>query len=81
MQANARDYLAALKDKNLQTSKVAEAIDPKYLPKYGKFTYSLDLVNQTNGTIVDAVTLYKAKQKLYQEEGQRVAGKILTVQG
>lgn len=78
MQANARAYIEGLTEKNLSITKAAEAVDPKYLPKYGKFTYELDaVVRVTDGTVADAVSLMKAKQKLYEQEGKIVATKIL----
>lgn len=77
MQAEARKYLEDLQAKKLPTTKAEEAIDPKYLPKYGKFTYALGTGGAADGMLVDAITLLRSRQKLYEQEGRMVATKIL----
>lgn len=78
MQSAHRDYIDSLKAKNLSTTNAAEAIDPKYLPKWAKFTYDLESANVGDGNILDAMVYLKETQKLYQEEGRRVASKVLS---
>jgi hypothetical protein len=75
MQSEAENYINGLKAKGLSTS-TSEALDPKYLPKYGKFTYDTEAI-PTTGTMVDSLVFFKEKQKLYEEQARLVGAKIL----
>lgn len=71
-------YLQNLREKGLPTSTTEGAIDPMFLPKVAKVVYSLEKDKlASDGNIINAITFFKQKQQLYQDQAKNVAAKIL----
>lgn len=76
-QSDALKHIEDLKAKNLTTAG-KKVVDPQFLPKYSKIVYRIDKnVKDVNGNIADAMTFYRAQQKIYEQSAKVVAAKIL----
>lgn len=76
MQDDARRYNQMKTDKNLSGKETLE--DPAFLPKYAKIVYAQnDNVIATHPNIVDAMTFFKQKQVLLQDQARNVVAKNL----
>jgi hypothetical protein len=70
-------YLKGLQDRGLEGS-LKEAIDPLFLPKYAKIVYATeDDLSATTENILDAITFYKEKQKIYTDQAKNVTAYLL----
>lgn len=80
-QGDAKKYSKFLEERGFSTEegKMAEAIDPLFLPKYAKVVYDLKESGQLNGTVADAISYFKTKQKIYLQEAKNVVAKVLGV--
>jgi len=77
-QADASWYLQNLREKELPVSTAEGMIDPLFLPKVAKVVYNLSNDTlATDGNIINAITFFKQKQQLYQEQAKFVASKVL----
>lgn len=77
-QSDAGWYLQNLREKGLPISTTEGMIDPLFLPKVAKVVYSLEKDKlASDGNIVNAITFFKQKQQLYQDQAKNVVAKIL----
>lgn len=71
-------YKAAMKAKGFSAESAEIKTNSMLLPKTAKITYSIDDdIAGAGGTIADAITLFKTKQQLYQDNAKNVVSKIL----
>jgi hypothetical protein len=73
-QSAKEDYSAMLKSKGLQTP-AAEHADPRFLPSVAKVTRKAEDVKDLDGNVIDGMTYIKLKQKLLQQDMDRVVAK------
>ena len=70
-------YLKGLQDRGLG-DQLKEAIDPLFLPKHAKIVYAVEEdLSASTESVLDAMALYKAKQKLYTDQAKNVTAAIL----
>jgi hypothetical protein len=71
-------YTKAMKAKGFSADSQEIKTSTMLLPKTAKITYKIDDdIAGAGGTIADAITLFKTKQQLYQENAKNVVAKIL----
>lgn len=70
------DYNKFLENKGLKAVK-GEETDPRFMPTFAKVTKRVRNYEDANGTVVDAMTFFKAQQAAAQEATNRVLAKNL----
>jgi hypothetical protein len=75
-QSAKEDYQNMLKSKGLETP-AAEHADPRFLPSVAKVTRKAEDVRDLDGNIIDGMTYLKLKQKLLQQDMDRVVANTM----
>ncbi len=71
------DYLQMLQSKGFSLG-AEEAIDPMFLPKYARISYTQDPeIQGLSGTVLDGLAILKGRQKIYESQAKNVVATVL----